>query len=117
MVDKLAVYDNVMGVFADLDDGGLTDDEALNQIRKLVEARKPLPDKIVLMGTLPFTITIDTRTKNVDEFEVNYDFPNFERKAEKRLSGDEIDIDEATLTELIETADSETGSWPEPERM
>jgi len=117
MVDKLGVYDNVLGVFADLDDGGLTDDEALNQIRKLVDARKPLPDKIVLMGTLPFAIIIDTRTKNVDEFEVNYDFPNFERKAEKRLSGDEIDIDEATLTELIETADSETGSWPEPERM
>lgn len=33
MTDKLATYDNVMGVFADLDDGGLTGDEALDQIQ------------------------------------------------------------------------------------
>jgi hypothetical protein len=116
-VDKLALYDNVKGVFADLDDGGLTDDEALDQIRKLIDARKPLPDKVVLMGTLPFTITVDTRTHEVDEFEINYDFPNFERKAETRISGDEVDINEDQLTELIDAVDNLTVNWPDPERM
>jgi hypothetical protein len=38
MTDKLGAYDNIKGVFADLDDGGLTDDEALDQIRDLVGA-------------------------------------------------------------------------------
>lgn len=36
MTDKLGAYDNIKGVFADLDDGGLTDDEALDQIRDLM---------------------------------------------------------------------------------
>jgi hypothetical protein len=35
-VDKLALYDNVKGVFADLDDGGLTEREALKMIRDMV---------------------------------------------------------------------------------
>lgn len=108
---------NIKGVFADLDDGGLTDDEALEQIRKLVGARKPVPDRIVLCGTLPFTITIDSRTADVKEFEVNFDFPTFERKAETRIAGEDVDIDDEQLTELIDTATRETGSWPEMERM
>jgi hypothetical protein len=115
-VDKLGVYDNVRGVFADLDDGGLTDDEAIAKIRDLVDAKKPLPDRIVLMGTLPFTVTIDTRTKEITEFEINYEFPLFEQKAETRKTGDEIEIDEERLSDLIETASRETGDWPEPER-
>ena len=40
MIDKGATYDNVRGVFADLDDGGLTDDEALDQIRDLVGMKR-----------------------------------------------------------------------------
>lgn len=40
MIDKGATYDNVRGVFADLDDGGLTGDEALDQIRDLVGMKR-----------------------------------------------------------------------------
>lgn len=40
MADKLGAYDAVRGVFADLDDGGLTDDEALSQIRDLVGLKR-----------------------------------------------------------------------------
>ncbi len=116
-VNKGAVYDNVMGVFADLDDGGLTDDEALAKIRDVVGARKPLPDRVVLMGTLPFTVTIDTRTLDVKEFEVNYDFPIFEQKAETRLGGEEIEMSKEQLTELIDRANADTQLWPDPERM
>lgn len=109
--------ENVKGVFADLDDGGLTDSEALAQIRGIVGARKPVPDRIVLCGTLPFTVTIDTRTASIHEFEVSYEFPTFERKAETRLGGEEVEIDDEQLTELITTATADTAAWPEPERM
>lgn len=115
MTDQLKT--NVEGVFSDLDDGGLTDSEALDQIRSLVGARKPLPDKIVLMGKMSFTITVDTRTKAVEEFEYNLDAPDFDRRAEKRISGEIIEIEDEVLTDLIETATRESGSWPDPVEM
>lgn len=50
-VDKGATYDNVRGVFADLDDGGLTDDEALTKIREIVA-----PETISEPWTRDYTI-------------------------------------------------------------
>lgn len=112
-----ATVTNIEGVFSDLDDGGLTDTEALDQIRKLVGARKPLPDKIVLIGKIGFTVTIDTRTKNVEEFEYSLDAPDFEQRAEKRLSGEEVDIESEVLADLINIATLESGNWPDPVQM
>jgi hypothetical protein len=110
---------NIKGVFEDLDDGGLGDAEALAKIRDLVGAGRRLPDKVVLLGTLPFTITMDTRTREVIEFEINFDFPNFERAAETRYTGESINYAEfqEEIDALIEVADDDTGSWPDPERM
>jgi hypothetical protein len=35
--EKARLISNLQGVFADLDDGGLTEDEALDQIRDILE--------------------------------------------------------------------------------
>lgn len=51
MTDQMAAYDNVRGVFADLDDGGLTDDEALAKIREIVA-----PETISVPWTRDYTI-------------------------------------------------------------
>jgi hypothetical protein len=110
---------NIKGVFEDLDEGGLGNSEALAKIRDLVGAKRRLPDKVVLMGTLPFTITVDTKTREVIEFEINYNYPNFENAAETRITGESIDYAEfrEEIDALIEVADDDTGSWPDPERM
>ena len=67
-VDKLAAYDNVLGVFADLDDGGLTGDEALAEIRKLVGSTKRVPgDQVILTYNIPIEVTVDLSTGEVTE--------------------------------------------------
>jgi hypothetical protein len=40
MSDVELLIQNIKGVFADLDDGGLTETEALSQIRDLVEQKE-----------------------------------------------------------------------------
>lgn len=112
--------DNIKGVFADLDDGGLTDEEALRKIRELVGAGSPYPREVVVSGHLPFTITIDTETWGVTEFEVNYDFPTFDRsdKPEERKTGNLLtNLTDEQIEHIYERAEDSTGDWPDPERM
>jgi len=63
MPDKLALYDNVRGVFADLDDGGITDDEALNTIRDLVGANGTWEVTV----NVRFTATVVAATQDAAE--------------------------------------------------
>lgn len=119
MTDQLLA--NVTGVFEDLDDGGLTDSEALEQIRGIIKVKPPLPDQIVFSVLIPATITFDRARSEVTEFEVDYDsaYRNVDQPAETRKSGDPIDS--AEFGEEIDAAwvraFGDTGAWPEPERM
>jgi len=115
-VDKGATYDNVRGVFADLDDGGLTSDEALSTIRKIVGAKQPIAE-VVLTGVIPVTITVNIETKTVTEFEINPGFPKWET-SETRFDGAKLDeqlyAEEIAAAKEIADRDSE---WPVPEVM
>ena len=68
-VDKLAVYDNVKGVFADLDDGGLTNDEAIEQIRELVGAKPKLPKHVVYTYLIPVEVRVNLEEGSVEAAE------------------------------------------------
>lgn len=66
-VDKLALYDNVLGVFADLDDGGLTEDEALAKIREIAGANRDAT--WVVTCDVRFTATVVVGYDNENEAE------------------------------------------------
>lgn len=119
MVDKLGTYDNVLGVFADLDDGGLTDDEALSKIREIVGAKKPITT-LVLTGRLPISLTVDITGKTVTEFEINPPAVAWDT-AETRGEGELGEqLDEGLYAEEIERAKEialNESEWPVPEVM
>jgi hypothetical protein len=58
--------ENIKGVFADLDDGGLTDDEALQQIRDLVGANTPGTWEVTCNVRFTATVVADTEEKAED---------------------------------------------------
>lgn len=57
MVDNQNALDNLKGVFTDLDDGGLTDDEALQKVRELLGLSEITWQVTVLV---PITATVIT---------------------------------------------------------
>src|SRR6185312_17407681 len=87
MVDNQNALDNLKGVIADLDDGGLTESEALEKLRELLGAKMAPPTHVVLAYMIPATVTVDLAEGRVTEFEVNYDFAmlNEDIPAETRI--------------------------------
>ena len=51
--------ENIKGVFADLDDGGLTESEAIAQIRDLLHIEKAGPTKLTFRYLVQLNITVD----------------------------------------------------------
>lgn len=51
--------ENIKGVFADLDDGGLTESEAIAQIRDLLDIKKAGPSSLAFRYLVPLTVTVD----------------------------------------------------------
>jgi len=122
MVDNQNALDNLRGVIADLDDGGLTDDEALEKLRELLGTKKPLTH-VVLSYVYNATVTVDLIERSVTEVEINYDYPARveDQPPETRKEGAIIDpvlyADEIARAIEIATAAENTGDWPEPVRQ
>lgn len=114
-----ATVNNIEGVFSDLDEGGIDEDEALKAIRRLVGAKPPL-SKIVLRVRVPGTITVDLSDGKVTEFELDYTASDINRTAaETRDGGDEIDdvLYSTEIQRAFNIAEDSRGGWPEPESM
>lgn len=70
---EIMAYENIKGVFADLDDGGLTDEEALEQIRDLVGAKRGFDgvDRVTITYLVPVELRINLVEGSVERAELN----------------------------------------------
>lgn len=60
---------NIEGVIADLDDGGLTESEAIEQIRDLLGKRK-MPERVLITYLMPVSLTVNLSTGSVERAEM-----------------------------------------------
>lgn len=62
--------ENIKGVFADLDDGGLTDSEAIDQIRSLLGVR-PVPKRVLLTYLIPVNVVVNVEEDAIESAELD----------------------------------------------
>src|SRR5512139_1061331 len=73
MSAETMAYENIKGVFADLDDGGLNPDEALDQIRDLVGAHQRYDGikRVTITYLVPVELRINLEEGSVESAELN----------------------------------------------
>jgi len=97
--------ENIKGVFADLDDGGLDESEALAQIRDLLGV-EPQPKKIVFTYLVPVNVTVDLENECIASAEFDNQMYGLMpgTGASDTITGAEIDPDK--FSAAIEKAKS-----------
>ena len=72
MSDAVTQLSNIEGVVADHEDGGLTDEEAMAQIRELL-GRKSAPEEITFRYLVPLEVTVNMADGEVSDVYINLD--------------------------------------------
>lgn len=123
LTDLTNLESNLKGVFADLDDGGLTESEALEKVREILGNKKPI-NAVVLSYMVPATITVALDgydgPASVTEFAINIHGAQLDKDspAESGIDGESLDavLYQDEIRRAREVA-ADTTEWPDPERM